>query len=115
MDSARSRNLLPLGVNNRFLILGVVGTHLSSIVMPEYLGLEQRSQIVGMWNAGLSIQQISQQVAIPKSTVYDTIRRFWERGTCANHPKSGRLKILNNEDCQDLDRVYQRKQMSEPT
>ncbi|MBW0529240.1 hypothetical protein O181_068955, partial [Austropuccinia psidii MF-1] len=71
--------------------------------MPEYLGLEQRSQIVGMWNAGLSIRHISEQVAIPKSTVYDTIRRFWERGTCATQPKSGQPKILNNKDCQGLD------------
>ncbi|MBW0504996.1 hypothetical protein O181_044711 [Austropuccinia psidii MF-1] len=72
--------------------------------MPKYLGLEQQSQIVGMWNAGLSIQQISQQVAIPKSMVYGTIQQFRERGTYATQLKSGQPKILNKKDCQGLDR-----------
>ncbi|MBW0583335.1 hypothetical protein O181_123050 [Austropuccinia psidii MF-1] len=71
--------------------------------MPDNHGVEQRSQIVRMSQAGLSIRMISWRMGVPKSTVHDTIRRFLENGFCANRPKTGRPPSLNDADRRNLD------------
>ncbi|MBW0516264.1 hypothetical protein O181_055979, partial [Austropuccinia psidii MF-1] len=74
-----------------------------SKLMPKNLGVQQRSQIVGMWQAGLSVRTIALRMGVPKSTVHDTIRRFREHGTCADRPKTGRPPLLNQADRHNLD------------
>ncbi|MBW0538305.1 hypothetical protein O181_078020, partial [Austropuccinia psidii MF-1] len=71
--------------------------------MPSNLGVEQQSQIVGMSQAGLSIQKIAVRMGVPKSTVHDIIRRFREHGACADCPKPGRPPLLNEADRQNLE------------
>ncbi|MBW0582809.1 hypothetical protein O181_122524 [Austropuccinia psidii MF-1] len=72
-------------------------------LMPNNLRVEQCSQIVGMWQASLSLRTIVLRMGVPKSTVHDTIRRFQEHGTCADWPKTGRPPLLNQADRHNLD------------
>ncbi|MBW0473417.1 hypothetical protein O181_013132 [Austropuccinia psidii MF-1] len=76
---------------------------LRKILMPSNLGVEKRSQIVGMSQASLSIRKIALRMGVPKSAVHDTIRRFQEHGACADRPKPGRPPLLNEADRQNLD------------
>ncbi|MBW0590450.1 hypothetical protein O181_130165 [Austropuccinia psidii MF-1] len=71
--------------------------------MPKNLGVQQRSQIVGMWQAGLSLRTIALRMGVLKSTVHETIRRFRDHGTCADWPKTGRPPLLNQADRHNLD------------
>ncbi|MBW0578639.1 hypothetical protein O181_118354 [Austropuccinia psidii MF-1] len=71
--------------------------------MPDNHRVEQRIQIVGMSQAGLSLRMISLRVGVPKLMVHDTIRRYRENGSCADRPKTGRPPLLNDADRQNLD------------
>jgi transposase len=57
-----------------------------------------RNQIVGMRRAGMTFEAIGGEFNLNKDTVAKIYKRWEERGTCENDPRSGRPKILGKHD-----------------
>ncbi|MBW0500977.1 hypothetical protein O181_040692 [Austropuccinia psidii MF-1] len=76
--------------------------------MPPYCTPVDCGQIIGMHDAGASIQTIAQFLGIPPTTVHDKIRRFKERGHLKNLPIPGPPKILDDRDLQELVHVVKK-------
>ena len=52
--------------------------------------MTKRDAILGLYRAGTPISKIIKQLKVPKSTVYDAVRRYKELGNTKDRPKSGR-------------------------
>lgn len=52
--------------------------------------MTKRDAIIGLYRAGTPISKIIKQLKVPKSTVYDAVRRYKELGNTKDRPKSGR-------------------------
>ena len=57
-----------------------------------------RNQIVGMQRAGMTFEAIGEEFNLNKDTVAKIYKRWEERGSCENAPRSGRPKTLNKHD-----------------
>ncbi|MBW0485462.1 hypothetical protein O181_025177 [Austropuccinia psidii MF-1] len=77
------------------------------IVMP-YLNIETRGRIIGMQQAGLPFQAISDLVEILLSTIYNTVAKFQVIGTVRTQKKTGRPPIMTDQDQRELDRIITR-------
>ncbi|MBW0564271.1 hypothetical protein O181_103986 [Austropuccinia psidii MF-1] len=77
-------------------------------MIPVYLDIELRAQVVGMRKAGLSFQAIAAHSNLPLSTVYKTIQRFNLQGTFKTASKTGLPTKMNECDCRELSRVITR-------
>ena len=66
---------------------------------------KQREQIICAHLAGVKGRKIALNFKIPQTTVYDTIKRYYE--TNSPHPKKrpGRPKVLTNRDKRALQQV----------
>ena len=60
------------------------------------LTLEKRALIVAFRQVGLSIREIAKKIKVPRSTVFDTIKRFSETKSNIDRKRSGRSKITTN-------------------
>ena len=49
-----------------------------------------REAIIELYCAGMPIKKIITQLNLPKSTVYDVVKRYKEIGTTEDRPKCGR-------------------------
>jgi transposase len=58
----------------------------------------KKGQIIGLTIAGKSIWQIENELAVPKSTIADIVKRFKETGSNENMPRSGHPPILTKRD-----------------
>ena len=52
--------------------------------------MTKRDVILGLYRAGTPISKIIKQLKVPKSTVYDAVRRYKELGNTKDRPKSVR-------------------------
>ncbi|MBW0593632.1 hypothetical protein O181_133347 [Austropuccinia psidii MF-1] len=75
--------------------------------MPHQYDNETKARIVGMCDAGLSLQKISELTRIPKTSIQDIVTRFNDRGMIQNLPRPGRKHRLNERNIQQLKRVTQ--------
>lgn len=66
--------------------------------MAPQLKPEQRAQIVAFFEAGWTYSKISTKMGTSKSTVSRTIKKFKERKTFENAPKTGRRKSLSEQE-----------------
>ena len=60
------------------------------MVRGKELSIEQRETIVRLRTSGLSLAKIAEAVGVPKTTVFNTIRNFTERGNTASEARPGR-------------------------
>jgi transposase len=58
----------------------------------------ERGKILGLRIGGSSLAKIAKTLNIPKSTVYDTIKRYENTENLKSAPRSGRPKSLKVED-----------------
>ncbi|MBW0548772.1 hypothetical protein O181_088487 [Austropuccinia psidii MF-1] len=75
--------------------------------MPPFHSQGICGRIIGMHDAGASIQTIATFLGIPPTTVHDTIRRFHEQGHLENLPIAGQPRKLNDHDIWELAQVVQ--------
>ncbi|MBW0463510.1 hypothetical protein O181_003225 [Austropuccinia psidii MF-1] len=73
--------------------------------MGHYLDEGMRGMIIGMRKGGASIRVISNQLGVPSTTVFDTIKQYEETGQLTNQPIPGRPKKLGERDMRQLSRV----------
>ena len=52
--------------------------------------MTKRDAIIELYRAGTIISKIIKQLKVPKSTVYDAVRRYKELGNTKDRPKNGR-------------------------
>ena len=52
--------------------------------------MTKRNAIIELYRAGTTTSKIIKQLKVPKSTVYDVVRRYTELGNTKDHLKSGR-------------------------
>ena len=65
----------------------------------------QRNRIIGAYECGVKGSAIVEQLGLPPSTVYDTIKRYNKTGSPHPQNRSGRPKILNERDERALVRI----------
>ncbi|MBW0591488.1 hypothetical protein O181_131203, partial [Austropuccinia psidii MF-1] len=70
--------------------------------MPQQYENKTKARIVGMCDAGLSLQKISELTGIPKTSIQDIVTPFNDHGTVQNLPRPGRKPILNEHNIQQL-------------
>ena len=51
--------------------------------------MTKRDDIIGLYRAGILISKIIKKLKVPKSKVYDALRRYKELGNTKDRPKSG--------------------------
>ena len=71
-----------------------------------------RGQIVGAYSVGASMTKISEELEVPKTTVWKTINRFKLTGTVAVVPRKGRPCILTDRAARALRRNVLRNRRS---
>ena len=52
--------------------------------------MTKRDAIIGLYRAGTPVLKIIKQLKVPKSTVYDVVRRCKELDNTKDYPESGR-------------------------
>jgi transposase len=62
----------------------------------------ERGKVLGLRLGGNSMSVISKKLKIPKTTVYDTIKRHMNSENVKSAPRSGRPKALNEDDQKKL-------------
>lgn len=67
-----------------------------------------KREIFGRADAGQSVADIAQRRSLPKTTVRAVIRRYEERGTAANLPRSGRPTEMTPQDERHILRIIRR-------
>ena len=66
----------------------------------------ERGEVIGLLEESCSERKISKLLDIPKSTVYDTIKKFSETGTTENFFRPGRPQILNELNISSLKKLF---------
>ena len=51
--------------------------------------MSKRDAIIELYRAGTPIPKIIKQLKVPKSTIYDAVKRYQDLGNTKDHPKSG--------------------------
>jgi len=74
-----------------------------------------KGQIIGLTLARKSIRQIENELAIPKSTIADIVKRFKETGSNENMPRSGHPSILTERDKNHLSIELKRQRFTSLT
>jgi transposase len=69
------------------------------------LSVVQRERIIGAHLNGIKLRIISSELNIPITTVYDTIKRYDEKGTAQPKKRSGRPKNFSEREKRVLKRV----------
>lgn len=69
------------------------------------LGMEVKNIIIDLIRNGHSRHKISDMFNIPKSTVIDVARKFFDRGFLENKPRSGRPAKMKERDYRGLERL----------
>ncbi|MBW0570945.1 hypothetical protein O181_110660 [Austropuccinia psidii MF-1] len=70
-----------------------------------YLNVETCRRIVGMRQAGLPFQAISDLAGVPLTIVYDTMKKYESFGTVQTEKKTGPPPIMTTQDHQELDHI----------
>ncbi|MBW0585562.1 hypothetical protein O181_125277 [Austropuccinia psidii MF-1] len=73
-------------------------------IMP-YLNVEMRGRIVGMRQAGLPFQAISNLAGVPFTTVYNTMKKYKRFGTVQTKKKTGHPPIMTAQDRRELNLI----------
>ena len=55
--------------------------------------MSKRDAIIELYRTGTPIPKIIKQLKVPKSTVYDAVKRYQDLGNTKDCPKSGRPLI----------------------
>ena len=79
----------------------------------QELSLEQRSRIAGAYLCGVKPLDIAKVFDLPKSTVYDTVKRYEETGSEHPNKRPGRPEALSARDKRSLVRIT-KKNRKEP-
>jgi transposase len=66
--------------------------------MNKQLTSAQKKEIIDKYIQGTSIRQISNEMSIKRTTVWNNIQKYKKQGNVERIPNSGRKKILNKED-----------------
>lgn len=69
------------------------------------LGMEVKNIIIDLIRNGHSRHKISDMFNIPKSTVIDVARKFFDTGFLENKPRSGRPAKMKERDYRGLERL----------
>ena len=64
----------------------------------SYTTEEIRKVIIKNFEEGKTVREISRLIGKPKSTVHDIIKRYRDRKSVENKPKSGRPKLFTSSD-----------------
>jgi transposase len=75
----------------------------------QELNSDLRGMIMGLKKGGMNCLKISKELGIPKSTVYDTVKRFEERSNGDSLHRSGRPKKLTKENQTEILRIIDEK------
>ena len=57
--------------------------------------MSKRDAIIELYRAGTPIPKIIKQLKVPKSTVYDAVKRYQDLGNTKDRPKSGRPRTAH--------------------
>lgn len=63
-----------------------------------------------MYDAGFSGNEIVSKLAIPRTTIYNVLKRFRDRGTIKSSKRSGRPRKLTDRDLRELGRLIKNRQ-----
>ena len=72
----------------------------------------ERGVIIGGWLFEHSEREIEAKTGHPKSTVHDTIERYYETGGGTSRPRSGRPPILTDRDKRHIVRIVRPNRQS---
>lgn len=82
------------------------------------LGMEVKNVILDLIRNGHSRHKVSDMLNIPKSTVIDVARKFFDTGSVENKPRSGRPAKMKERDYRGLERLvktHRRESLSDIT